>query len=93
MHYYTRLQESPTLVTLAMLKVNPTTRVEVVALEDRYGRTVTVRTVLHQHASDVDSVYVCAGDNPVFVANVIALAHAHNLAIDAAATRDWCDGI
>jgi hypothetical protein len=36
---------------------------------------------------------VCAGDNPIFIANVIALAHAHNLAIDEDASRTWCDGI
>ncbi len=93
MHYYTRLQESPSVATLAMLNVNPRTKVEVVPLQDRYGRSVAVRTVATPAAVEIDSVYVCAGDNPVFVANVIALAYAHNIAIDAAATRNWCDGI
>ncbi len=83
MQYYTRLEESPSLATLAMLKVNPSTKVEVIPMEDRYGRTVAVRTVTAHRAIDVDSVYVCAGDNAVFVANVIALAHAHNVTIDA----------
>ncbi len=93
MQYYTRLQESPSLVTLAMLKVNPSRKVEVVPFEDRYGRAVAVRTVTLECDIDGDSVYVCAGDNPIFIANVIALAHAHNLAIDEDASRTWCDGI
>jgi hypothetical protein len=83
MQYYTRLEESPSFATLAMLKGNPSTKVEVIPMEDRYGRTVAVRTVAARRAIDVDSVYVCAGDNALFVANVIALAHAHNLTIDA----------
>lgn len=76
-----------------MLKVNPTTKVEVIPLEDRYGRTVAVRTVAPAHVADIDSVYVCAGDNPVFIANVIALAHAHNLSIDAGRASDMYGGI
>jgi len=93
MQYYTRLQESPSLATLAMLKVNPTTKVEIIPLEDRYGRTVAVRTVTPAHADELDSVYVCAGNNPVFVANVIALAYAHNVTVDRKRSRDRCDGI
>jgi hypothetical protein len=92
MHYYTRLQESPTFATIAMLKVNPRTKVEVVPMEDRYGRTVTVRTVGAAAAENVDSVYVCAGNNPVFVANVIALAHAHNLGVETSGPRNLGDG-
>lgn len=86
MQYYTRLAESPSLATLAMLKVNPSTKVEVIPMEDRYGRTVAIRTIAAA-AVDTDSVYVCAGDNAVFIANVIALAHAHNVTIDANASR------
>ena len=88
MQYYTRLQESPSLATLAMLEMNPTTKVEVIPMEDRYGRSVTVRTVGHDYIAAADSVYVCAGDNPIFIANVIALAHAHNVAVDGNASRD-----
>lgn len=93
MQYYTRLQESPTLATIAMLKVNPTTKVEVIPMEDHYGRTVTVRTIGSAQPEKTDSVYVCAGNNAVFVANVIALAHAHNVEIDAGDSLDCCDGI
>ncbi len=93
MQYYTRLQESPSLATLAMLKVNPSTKVEVIPMEDRYGRTVAVRTIAARHAIDVDSVYVCAGDNALFVANVIALAHAHNVTIDARYSQGFSEGI
>jgi hypothetical protein len=76
-----------------MLNVNPRTKVEVVPLHDRYGRSVAVRTLASPASEEIDSVYVCAGDNAVFVANVIALAYAHNSAVDAAASRNWCDGI
>lgn len=93
MQYYTRLQESPSLATLAMLEVNPTANVEVIPMEDRYGRTVTVRTVLRKPDDDIDAVYICAGDNPVFVANVIVLAHAHNVGVAAKRSRNCCDGI
>lgn len=79
MQYYTWLQESPSLAMLAMLKVNPTSRVTVLPMEDRYGRAVAVRPVDSTKGSDADAVYVCAGDNPIFIANVIALAHAHNV--------------
>jgi hypothetical protein len=92
MQYYTRLAESPSLATLAMLNVNPSTKVEVVPMEDRYGRTVAVRTIAG-HAADIDSVYVCAGDNAVFIANVIALAHAHNVTVDANDSRRLGEGI
>lgn len=92
MQYYTRLQESPSPATLAMLKVNPATKVEVVALEDCYGRTVAVRTIGPADPDEIDSVYVCAGDNAVFIANVIALAHAHNITIDANQAQRWEDG-
>jgi len=93
MQYYTRLQESPSLVTLAMLKVNPTSKVEVVAARDGYGRTVAVRTLAFRPGEDVDAVYICAGDNPVFVANAIVLAHAHNVTIDITESHNWGDGI
>jgi hypothetical protein len=82
MQYYTRLQESPIIATLAMFRANPVSRVEVIPMDDRYGRSVSVR-IIPPRANDVgDSVYVCAGDNPLFVANVIALAHAHNCRLD-----------
>jgi hypothetical protein len=93
MQYYTRLQESPSLATLAMLRMNPWTKVEVVPMEDGYGRTVAVRTVGPTYANEADSVYVCAGNNPVFVANVIVLAHAHNVRLDLKESPKWCDGI
>jgi hypothetical protein len=92
MQYYTRLEESPSLVTLAMLKVNPRTKVTVSPMEDRYGRSVAVRAVVASRSDEADSVYVCAGDNPVFVANVIVFAHAHNITLDIKESHIWCDG-
>ncbi len=92
MQYFTRPQESPSSATLAMLQANPTVSVEVLPVEDRFGRTVAVRTIASD-SFETDSVYVCNGDNPVFVANVIALAHAHNVWVATQRSRDWCDGI
>jgi CMP-2-keto-3-deoxyoctulosonic acid synthetase len=79
MQYYTRLQESPNLAVLALLKLNPTSKVAVVPLANCYGRAVAVRTVGRATGDAADAVYVCAGDNPIFVANVVVLAHAHNV--------------
>ncbi len=75
-----------------MLRVNTMTKVEVVPMEDRYGRGVTVRTLAAGGSGAADSVYVCAGDNPIFVANVIALAHAHNVAIGPPRAPDIAGG-
>jgi hypothetical protein len=92
MQYFTRLQESPSVAILAMLKVNPTSKVAVLPMEDRYGRAVAVRTLRATAGDEPDAVFVCAGDNPVFVANVIVLAHAHNVTVDGRGAHNGCDG-
>ena len=89
---YTRLRERPSFATLAMLAVNPTANVAAIPMEDRYGRTVTARTGSSEPDHDVDAVYVCAGNHPVFAGDVIVLAHAHTIGVAAKPSRDRCDG-
>jgi len=60
---------------------------------ERDGRAVAVRTIDPTSAGEIDAVYVCAGDNPVFVANVIVLAHNHNIQVATRSERGWYEGL
>jgi len=79
MNYVTRLDENPSLVIHGLSEIAGHQELEVVALADSFGRTVTIRVAGTFDPTMADAIVISQGNNPGFVASAIVLAHKHNL--------------